>query len=249
MTGKVALITGSSRGIGKAIALELASRNSDIVVNYFRKRQAAKATVQEIEAHGVRVISIRAHMGKPDQINALFEEVTKTFGGIDILVCNAASGVFRNTMEISQREWNWTVSINTESVLLCSQQAVPLMEDRGGGRIINVSSLFSLRMLPYYAATGVSKGAMEILTRYLAVELAPKGIIVNAVAPGAVVTEEWKLYPNRDETLRRILQRTPTGRHVTPEDVAKVVAFLCSNDAEEIVGQTIIVDGGFSLTW
>lgn len=245
---KVALITGGSRGIGRAIALEFASAGANIVVNYFRNRQAAEATATEIEAHGVKAIAVKAHIGKHDRIDALFEEAQKAFGGVDILVCNAASGVFRHAMEVSQREWEWTMSINLQSVLWCAQNAVSMMEARGGGRIVNVSSFGTLRTMPYYACTGTSKAAIEALTRYLAVELAPKRIIVNAVVPGAVLTEVVNLYPNRDETLQQILQRTPNGRFVTPEDVAKVVAFLCSTGAEAIVGQSIVVDGGFNLT-
>lgn len=246
---KVALITGSSRGIGRAIALELAGRGVHIIVNYFRKRKAAEVTVAEIESLGVKAISVRAHVGKRDQIDALFNEAEKAFGGIDILVCNAASGVFRPVMEIDQQAWDWTMSINAQSVLWCALRAEPLMEARGGGRIVTISSIGALRTLPFYAMTGASKATLEALTRYLGVELASKGVIVNAVVPGVVLTDGWNLYPtpDRDEILPQTLQRTPIGRFVTPEEVAKVVAFLCSSDAEAIVGQTIIIDGGFTL--
>jgi len=248
LKGKVALVTGSSRGIGRAIALELARSGASVVVTYFRKRKEAEATVKEIRSHGVDAISVRVHIGKSDQIEAMFKKAEESFGGVDILVCNAASGVFKPAMQIDQRSWDWTMDINAKSVLWCAQHTIPNMEARGWGRIVNVSSLGTFRMLPYYSMTGVSKGAIETLTRYLAVELAPKGIIVNAVAPGAISTEEWTSYPGGGETvLSEILQRTPMGRLVTPEDVARVVVFLCTDNAEAIVGQTITIDGGWSL--
>jgi enoyl-[acyl-carrier protein] reductase III len=188
-------------------------------------------------------------MGKAEAIEALFAEARDAFGGIDILVCNAASGVFRNAMELDKRSWDWTMNINALSTLRCSQHAVPMMESRGGGRIVAVSSIGSLRTLPLYCGIGASKGAIETLARYLAVELAPRKIIVNCVAPGAVGTDEWKLYPEegRNEILPQVPKRTPIGRMLTAEDVAKVVAFLCRFDLDAIVGQTITVDGGFSV--
>ncbi len=248
LKGKTALITGSSRGIGRAIALELAEAGANIIVNYFRKRTKAEDIVAEIKNHGVDAISVRAQIGKPDQIDLLFKEAEDSFGGVDILVCNAASGVFKPAMEIDQRSWDWTMDINTKSILWCAQHSVPVMEARGWGRIINISSTGTFRMLPLYSMIGVSKGAIESLTRYLAVELAPKGIIVNAIAPGVIPEEELAAYPHDyKEIFSQNLKRTPLGRLVTPEDVAKVVAFLCSDNAEMIVGQTIIVDGGAML--
>jgi len=250
LKGKTALITGSSRGIGRAIALELARSGADIVVTYFRKRKEAEATVTEIKSHGVDAIGVRVHLGKSNQIESMFTKAEESFGGVDILVCNAASGVFKPAMEVDQRSWDWTMDINAKSVLWCAQHTVPKMEARGWGRIVNVSSVGTFRMLPYYSMTGVSKGAIETLTRYLAVELAPKGIIVNAVAPGAISTEEWTSYPGGGEAvLAETVQRTPLVRLVTPEDVARVVAFLCSDNAEGIVGQTITIDGGWSLPY
>jgi enoyl-[acyl-carrier protein] reductase III len=247
--GKVALVTGSSRGIGRAIALELARGGADIVVNYFRKRSEAHETVRDIESLGVRAISIRADLANPEAIEALFAGTIDAFGGADILVCNAATGVFKSALDLDKRNWDWTLDINALSVLRCAQQVVPMMERRGGGRIVAVSSIGRQHVLPLYCAVGASKGALETITRYLAVELAPKKIITNCVAPGAMSNFE-RAYPG--EGSQRIateaLRRTPVGRILDPEDVAKVVAFLCRFDIEGIVGQTIIVDGGFSIT-
>jgi enoyl-[acyl-carrier protein] reductase III len=231
------------------MALELAHRGVHIIVNYFRNRGAAEITAAEIKTHGVEAIIVKAHVGKRDQIGTMFEAAKETFGGIDILICNAASGVFRPAMEVDQKAWDWTMSINAQSVLWCAQHAVAMMQARGSGRIVNVSSIFTTRTLPFYTTTGASKAVIDALTRYLAVELAPKGVIVNAVAPGVVFpTAPWNVYPS-DTIVPQTLQRTPIGRLVTPEDVAKVVAFLCSSDAEAIVGQTIIIDGGFTITF
>lgn len=247
--GKTALVTGSSRGIGRAIALELAKGGADIVVTYFRKRAEARETARSIESLGVKSLSIRADLGKPETVKTLFAEAGKAFGGVDILVCNAATGVFRRALDLDKRGWNWTLDVNALSVLHCAQQVVPMMEKRGGGRIVTVSSIGCRHVLPLYCAVGASKGALESLTRYLAVELAPKKIIVNCVAPGAISTFE-RVYPGEgnQRIMGEALRRTPLGRILTPEDVAMVVAFLCRFDVEGLVGQTITVDGGFSIS-
>ncbi|MFQ6059364.1 MAG: enoyl-[acyl-carrier-protein] reductase FabL, partial [Anaerolineae bacterium] len=237
----MALITGSSRGIGRAIALKLAGQGADIVVNFFRHRKAAEQTAAEIEAKGVKALVVKANVGDVEKIKAMFAQVRETFGGLDILVCNAASGVLKPAMEQDLKSWEWTMNINARSVLFCAKEAVPMMEARGGGRIISITSMGSTRVFPRYSIVGVSKAAIEAITRYLAVELAPKGIIVNAVSPGVVDTEALKFFPNREAMLAAARERTPTGRMVTTEDVANVVAFLCSEEASMICGQTIVV--------
>lgn len=247
LEGKAALITGSSRGIGRAIALRLADEGVNIVVNFFRHRKAAEQTAAEIEAKGVKALVVKANVGDVEKIRAMFDQVRETFGGLDILVCNAASGVLRPALEQTLKSWEWTMNINARSVLFCAKEAVPMMEARGGGRIITITSMGSTRVFPAYSVVGVSKAAIEAITRYLAVELAPKGITVNAVSPGVVDTEALKFFPNREEILATARERTPAGRIATPEDVANVVAFLCSEEASMICGQTIVVDGGYSL--
>lgn len=246
--GKIALVTGSSRGIGRAIALRLAQGGADIVVNFFRNRTAAEETAAAIRALGRRALIVKAHVGDEDKVAALFTTAREEFGGIDILVCNAASGFLRPAVEQDTRGWDWTLNVNARSLLLCAQQAAPLMAARGGGAIVSLSSLGSTRVLPEYVAVGVSKAAIETLTRYLAVELAPQQIVVNAVSGGIVETEALKHFRSGGQAMLDAGRaRTPAGRLVTPEDIAEVVAFLCSPAACMIRGQTIVVDGGYAL--
>jgi len=244
LEGKLALVTGSGRGIGRAIALKLASQGSDVVVNFFRHRDTAEGVAKEIEALGVKARVIRANVGDPAKVEAMFDEIARDFGYLDILINNAASGVGRPVLDIDVKAWEWTMDINARALLLCAQRAAGLMEGRGG-RIVSISSLGSFLVWPAYAAVGVSKAALEALTRYLAIELASKNIAVNAVAASAVMTEALKFYVKDDDMARH--QLTPAGRMVTPEDVANVVAFLCSEGAVMIRGQTIIIDGGASV--
>jgi enoyl-[acyl-carrier protein] reductase III len=247
--GKVALVTGSGRGIGRAIALRLAQEGADLVVNFFRNRAPAEATAEAIRAHGRRAEVVKADVGDLKGIEALFEGVEARFGGLDILVCNAASGYNRRALEQKPKGWDWTMNINARSLLFSAQRAVPLMQPRGGGAIVSISSPGSFRVLPEYIVVGASKAALEALTRYLAIELAPLGIVVNAVSPGVVETDALKHFDTtRDGTvLEKIRALSPVGRLVTPEDVAGVVAFLCTPEASMIRGQTILVDGGYTL--
>jgi enoyl-[acyl-carrier protein] reductase III len=190
---------------------------------------------------------VKANVGEVDQIERMFEEVKAALGGVDILVCNAASGFIRRAIEQDVRGWDWTMNINARSVLFCAQKAQPLMKARGGGYIVSISSLGSIRVMPEYVAIGASKAAVEALTRYLAFELAADNIVVNAVSGGIVETDALKHFARRDQMLADGIARTPAGRLTSPADIAKVVAFLCTPDAQMIRGQTIIVDGGFTL--
>lgn len=245
LKGKLALVTGSGRGIGRATALKLASQGADIIVNFFRRRDAAEQTAKDIEALGVKAEVIRANVGDPAKLNEMFDMISDHFGYLDILINNAASGVGRSVMDVDVKAWDWTMNINARAFLLCAQRAARLMEGRGG-KIVGISSLGSSFVLPSYAVVGVSKAALEALTRYLAIELTHEGICVNSVAASAVETEALKFYIKQG-MINDTRQATPAGRMVIPEDVAKVVAFLCSEEALMIRGQTIIVDGGTSI--
>ena len=242
--GKVALVTGGSRGIGKAIALEFGSRGADVAFNYYRSHEAAAESQREIEDLGVRCLKVKAHLGDSARIKALFAEVEREFGRLDILVNNAASGVQRSVVDLEEKHWDWTMGINAKAPWLCSVEASRLMKE--GGSIVNITSQGSHKVLPFYFSVGTSKAALESATRYLAVELGPKGISVNAVSGGYVDTGALEHFPNREEMLTAG-QETVAGRMVTAEDIAKVVAFLCTEEASMIRGQVIIVDGGVSL--
>lgn len=250
---KVALVTGSGRGIGRAIALKLAAEGADIVVNFFRNRAPAEQTVAEIEKLGRRALAIRANIADLDALKGMFETIEATFGGLDILVNNAASGYNRPVSEQRAKGWDWTMNINARSALFAAQHAVPLMKVRGGGSIVNISSIGAQRVLPEYVLVGTSKAALEALTRYLAVELSEHDIAVNAVSAGAVRTDALQHFAEMrdviEERLDDIARQTPAGRIVTADDVAGVVAFLCSDAATMIRGQVLIIDGGYTLTF
>ena len=242
---KVALVTGSSRGLGKAMAIALAEQGYDIVVNYARSKTAALETVKEIEARGRKALLVRANVGDVDKLRGMFETIKEEFGRLDVFVSNAASGVLRPIMELEESHWDWTMNINAKAMLFGAQEAAKLMDK--GGKIVGISSLGSIRYLENYTTIGVSKAAVESITRYLAVEMAPLGISVNAVSGGALDTEALKHFPNREELLDDARVNTPAGRMVEIDDMVKTALFLISDSSDMIRGQTIIVDGGRSI--
>lgn len=247
---KIALITGSGRGIGKAIALHFAQHGADVVINFFRNREPAEETAAQVTALGRRALLVKADVGTPEGLAFLFSETERGFGGLDYFISNAASGYNRPVMEQKLKGWDWTMNINARSLLFGAQRAVPLMEPRGGGAIVSISSPGSHRVLPEYVVVGASKAAIEAVTRYLAVELAPKNIVVNCVSPGVVLTDalqHFSVTRNDTSVIDQAVANTPARRLVTPEDVAGVVAFLCTPAASMICGQTIMVDGGLTL--
>jgi enoyl-[acyl-carrier protein] reductase III len=248
---KTVLVTGSGRGIGRAIALNFAELGAHVVINYFRNRKPAEQTALQISALGRKSLLVKANIGEIADIQKLFDAVEEQFGGLDILVNNAASGYNRPMMEQKVKGWDWTININARAALFCSQKAVPLMVKRAGGFIVNISSPGSSRVLSDYVVVGASKAALESLTRYLAVELSPYNIVVNAVSPGVVVTEALEYFSVMQDPghIERAAAATPAGRLTSMEDVAGVVAFLCSPAAAMIRGQIIQVDGGFSLPY
>jgi enoyl-[acyl-carrier protein] reductase III len=246
---KTVLVTGSSRGIGRAIALSFGRQGADVMVNFFRNRSPAEETARAIRAEGRRSLVVKADIGDLNDLDRLFDEVNQHFGGLDILVFNAASGYNRPVLEQKPKGWDWTMNINARPVLFGAQRAMPLMEKRGGGAIVTITSPGSFRVLPDYVVVGASKAALESLTRYLAVELGEKNIVVNAVSPGMVETEALRHFEAAGgaQVTEEVAAHTPAGRLVTPQDVADVVLFLCSPEAYMIRGQVILVDGGYNL--
>jgi enoyl-[acyl-carrier protein] reductase III len=245
LTGKTALVTGGTRGIGRAIALALAGLGADVAINFFRSREAAKVAVAEIEKQGVRSIAVRANMGNEEQIPKMFEEIRGAFGKLDILISNAALGHFGNVLDVNDKMWDVAMSTNAKALLFCAQEAAKMMPH--GGKMVALTSLGSHRYIPGYAAIGVSKAAIETLVRYLAYELAPQGINVNAVSGGFIDTDSLKIFPSYNEIIEESVRRTPFRRVGTPEEVANVAAFLCTDRAAWVTGQVIIVDGGYTL--
>jgi enoyl-[acyl-carrier protein] reductase III len=247
--GKIALVTGGGRGIGRAISLELASRGADVIVNFVRNQAPAEEVAQQIAALGRQASTIRANVGKTGDIHKLFDHIEERFDGLDFFISNAASGFNRPALLQKETGWDHTLNVNARAFLFAAQRAVPLMDKRGGGVMVSITSPGSQRVLPDYVAVGASKAALESLTRYLAVELSAHNIIVNSVSPTLVETDALKHFASLadPEVIPRAIKNTPAGRLVQPEDVAKVVAFLCTPDAAMIRGQVIVVDGGYTL--
>ncbi len=244
--GKVALVTGGSRGIGRACVLKLAQLGADVVVNYSRSAGDAEATAREAEALAVRALPAQADMGDREAILGLFARVREEFGRLDVLVNSAARGLERprGAIDSLPRHLKHSMDVNLFGPWFCAQEAAKVMAQ--GGAIVNLLSPGAERYLPRYAPVGVSKGALASLTTYLAVELAPRGIRVNGVAAGLVEgTDGVRLLP--EELVDRYRQAVPGGRLVRPEEVADAVAFLCSDAAAMIIGHVLVVDGGYSL--
>jgi enoyl-[acyl-carrier protein] reductase III len=235
------LVTGGSRGIGKAIALRFAELGaSKVAVGYLRNDRAAEETASELRQLGAEAVLIRGNVASPRVAGEVAE-----LGRLDVVVHNAATGVIRPALEVEEKHWDWTLSANAWALVALTQAAAPAMEP--GASIIAISSLGSVRVLENYVLVGTSKAALESLVRYLAVELAPRGIRVNGISAGVVETDALDHFPNRDRMLALARERTPAGRMVEPSDVADAVCLLCAPEAEMVRGQTLVVDGGYSL--
>ncbi len=239
--GLSVLVTGGSRGIGREIARHFAELGATrVAIGYLRNDTAAEETAAEIRSLGAEPVLLRGNVS-----SARVLEQVEALGPLDVLVHAAATGVIRPALETTDKHFDWTLHANARAFLSLVRAAAPAM--RPGASIVAISSLGSTRVLDNYILVGTSKAALEALVRYLAVELAPGGIRVNAVSAGVVETDALDHFPNREQMLSSSLERTPAGRLVEPKDVADAVAFLCSSWAEMIRGQTLVVDGGFSL--
>ncbi|HEY8628422.1 MAG TPA: SDR family oxidoreductase [Gaiellaceae bacterium] len=239
--GKSVLVTGGSRGIGKAIALRFARDGAArVAIGYLRNDRAAEEAAEELRAAGTEPVLVRGNVSSERVMGEVHE-----LGPLDVVIHNAATGVIRAALETEDKHWDWTMNANARALLALARAAAPSMPS--GSSIVAISSLGSMRVLENYVLVGTSKAALESVVRYLAVELAPRGIRANTVSAGLVETGALAHFPNREDMLDMGLKRTPAGRLVDPEDVAGAVAFLCSPDAGMIRGHTLIVDGGFSL--
>lgn len=235
------LVTGGSRGIGREVARRFAADGAKrVAIGYLRNDDAAEETAEELRSLGAEPVLVRGNVS-----SARVAEEVAALGPLDALVHCAATGVIRPALETTDKHFDWTLHANARAFLSLARAAAPQMPR--GSTLVAVSSLGSVRVLENYVLVGTSKAALEALVRYLAVELAPRGIRVNAVSGGVVETDALDHFPNREQMLSGSLARTPAGRLVEPSDVADAIAFLCSPGAEMIRGQTLVVDGGFSL--
>ena len=239
-TGASVFVTGGSRGIGRAIARRFASLGAaKVAIGYLRSDNAAEATAAELRGLGAEPALVRGNISSE---RVLAEAAA--LGPLDVLVHNAATGVIRPALETEDKHWDWTMTANARALLSLTRAVAPQMP--AGASIVGISSLGSQRVLENYTLVGTSKAALEALIRYLAVELAPRGVRVNGVSGGVVDTGALEHFPNKDEMLR-FGSDNPAGRLVSPDDIAAAVTFLCSPEAEMIRGQTLVVDGGYSL--
>ncbi|MDZ4723446.1 MAG: SDR family oxidoreductase [candidate division Zixibacteria bacterium] len=245
LKGKVAFVSGATRGIGLATAERLAQMGANVVINFFKSRESANAALEKLKTYGVECYAHRANIGNDEQLPGIFEGIKERFGRLDILVSNVSIGSYADLLDVDNRSWEVPMNTNARAFMKCIQLGTPLMHE--GGRILTLSSLGSTRYIPGYSAIGVSKAAIESIVRYAAVELAPKKITVNCVSGGFIDTDALKVFPNYEEMKKEVARRTPCGRIGTPAEVAEVVAFLASPRSSWITGQTIIVDGGYSL--
>lgn len=253
LSGKQALVTGASGDIGQAICRLLASAGADVAIAYFSDHERARAIAAELEALRAQPPAVfRVNLGDAKSSAAFLAEVRARFERIDLLVHNAASGVFRGVHELTTRHLDWAMDVNAKSLFNLVQGLMKGEGERGavlarGSAIVALSSLGAVRAIPQYAAVAASKAALEAFVRHLALELGPAGVRINVVSPGLVPTRALEHFSNRAELALVASRRTPLGRLTTPEDVANVVGFLCSAAAAMIHGQTLHVDGGYSI--
>lgn len=243
---KTLFITGGSRGIGRAIVLSQARPGLTIFLNFLRDEESAEQTKAEAEKKGARVILVQGNVGQIDEIPSLFEIIKKETPRLDILIHNAALGVFKPVHQLRAKDWDISMDVNAKAFVFLTQNALPLMKAEGG-HILTISSLGAQHFTPNYGAIGISKAALENLVRYLAVELAAYKIRVNAVSGGLIDTESLKHFPEFERMKTEFLSKTPGGRIGKPEDIANIIDFLLSPKAGWLYGQTLIADGGYSL--
>jgi NAD(P)-dependent dehydrogenase (short-subunit alcohol dehydrogenase family) len=244
LDGKVALVNGGSRGIGEAIARVFAEQGATVVISS-RKQEGLDPVAESINASGGKAIAIACHAGKPDQIKALFERIDSEFGGVDILVNNAATNpYFGPAADIPEGAFDKTIEVNLKGYFVMAQNAIPQMKKKGGGSIISIASISGLRPGPNEATYGMTKAAVINMTRGLANELGADGIRVNAIAPGLVETKFASVLIDTKEIHDRIIKHIPLRRHGQPNEIAGAALYLASDASSFTTGSTMVVDGG-----
>ncbi|MFL2665174.1 MAG: SDR family oxidoreductase [Dehalococcoidia bacterium] len=247
LSKKTAVITGGTRGIGKAISYELGRRGANVILNYLRNHKEAKKAQEELIDNKINCSIYRCNIGDIESIDKFYNKVQTEYKNIDILINNAASGVMKESKDLDVKHWDWTMDINARGTWYISKKLSTLMSN--SGNIINISSPGSSMVLPNYFPIGVSKAAVEAITRYLSIELSDRNISVNSVSAGYVLTDALNHFPDSENVKKIARKATPAGRTITPNDVANVVAMLCGSDAEMIRGQNILVDGGSTINF
>jgi enoyl-[acyl-carrier protein] reductase III len=252
LSGRVALITGSSRGIGRSCALRLAEAGADIAVNYLTSRQAAEHTAREAQRLGRRAAVVKADVSERDDVQTMIDFVRQHFGRLDIIVSNAASGGFRPLLATTEGHLEAAYNTNVRPLLFLAQAALPLLERQPAqprSKIVALSSHGSHRALPMYGTIGTSKGALESLVRHLALEIGERGVNVNIVQAGLVQTDSFQLMPQKERVLEKQRSKNLVGdRALAPEDVADAVLYLSSPLSDMVQGQTLVIDAGAAIT-
>ncbi|MHA1793038.1 MAG: glucose 1-dehydrogenase [Promethearchaeota archaeon] len=245
---KNVLVTGSSSGLGRAIAIKFAEEGANVIINYHSDRNGAKKTLQAAKKFNVNVMIIQADVSKDDDIKRMFDKIESEFGGLDILINNAAIQIQKPSHEVSMDDFDKILAVNLRGYFACAQKALNhFIKNEKKGVIINISSAHEIIPKPQYIAYSVSKGGIKNLTRTLALEYARKGIRVNTVAPGALLTRMNKSWANDPIKRAAVEEHIPLGYAAEPEKISPAVAFLASDDAEYITGITLFVDGGATL--
>ena len=242
LSGKVAIVTGASRGIGRAVAEQLAGLNAGVAVNYCGSRDKAEKIVEGIVESGGKAIAIRADVGKTDGIRKLFTETLARFGRVDILVNSAGIMENKPLPDVTENDFDRHFALNAKGTYFACQQAMACMRD--GGRIVNFSSSVTGLMLPAYSVYAATKGAVEQITRHLAKEFGPRGITINAIAPGPVRTEMF-LAGKSEEQVDALSRMNAFGRLGEPVDIAGIIEFLVSEKSRWVTGQTLRANGGY----
>ncbi|HUG92801.1 MAG TPA: SDR family oxidoreductase [Planctomycetaceae bacterium] len=249
LTGKVALVTGSSRGIGRACAIRLAEAGADVIVNYVTSRTAAMDVAAEIQRLGRRATVVKADVGEEDDVQSMVEFIRETVGQLDVIVSNAATGGFRPLLASSAKHFQTTMNTNVLSLVYLVRAALPLLEQGPGrGKVIAISSHGSHMALPMYGLVGGSKAALESIARHLTLEVGDRGVNVNIVKAGLVETDSTRRIPFADRMFAGRTEKSMMGERVlTADDVANTVLFLASPLSDLIQGETITVDGGSAI--